>query len=446
MRRYAVAYAPSHTHYLHPQHAHFEEVAKTLNVKVLDDWYRAKDTNVINKINSVVGNNFQTLFSAVQHVYPSHSWNKARFRRHSMPSGYWRVSTNQEQFLDAFARAKRIKVLDDFYTVSALEVSRSMHGTMLSGIFGGSLHKVLNAMYPQHDWKLTKFVSVPQNYWSVRDNQWHKLEEIGKSLNIKVLDDWLKFAQRDLVKRGASGLLGANGGSLYNTLRFVYPQHKWNFKAKDTKPWGYWKDRTEVTRFLKFAETKLHINSPEMWYRVSLDQMKKLGGSGLMYYFPNILNTIYPERNWQTANFFEMRKRAKQRFLAACIRSIYPNDEVIEEHPIGLHPQSSLAVTVDIFVETRNLAFEYQGEHHYHNVLPQSAPTLIFEMRDVSKLQLCSELGVKLIIVPYWWNEDECTIRKLIENQIIHIEDTTNSNETTSVMSPIQATNVLLNL
>jgi hypothetical protein len=60
-------------------------------------------------------------------------------------------------------------------------------------------------------------------------------------------------------------------------------------------------------------------------------------------------------------------------------------------------------IQLDIFLPNENLAIEYQGEQHYHNVYA-FGPQWRYNLRDEDKRIACQKKGITLIEVPYWWD------------------------------------------
>lgn len=58
---------------------------------------------------------------------------------------------------------------------------------------------------------------------------------------------------------------------------------------------------------------------------------------------------------------------------------------------------------LDIFIPQLSLAFEYQGEHHFHST-PRFGQEDEYQERDKEKLELCAKNGITLIRVPFWWD------------------------------------------
>jgi len=71
-------------------------------------------------------------------------------------------------------------------------------------------------------------------------------------------------------------------------------------------------------------------------------------------------------------------------------------------------------VIFDIFIPSLKLAFEYQGQQHYHNHKVFGEVTPITQ-RDDSRRQACASLGMTLLEVPYWWQRDKESILALIK-------------------------------
>ena len=68
---------------------------------------------------------------------------------------------------------------------------------------------------------------------------------------------------------------------------------------------------------------------------------------------------------------------------------------------------------LDVFIPSKNVAFEYQGKQHYEEVGVFS-PTRSYQRRDEEKRNLCAANNIKLIEVPYWWNRTQKELEEMI--------------------------------
>ncbi len=64
---------------------------------------------------------------------------------------------------------------------------------------------------------------------------------------------------------------------------------------------------------------------------------------------------------------------------------------------------------LDVFVPSKSLAFEYQGEQHFFDIKCMT-PQWIYSERDQQKRSACLANGITLVEVPYWWNFQKETL------------------------------------
>jgi hypothetical protein len=60
-------------------------------------------------------------------------------------------------------------------------------------------------------------------------------------------------------------------------------------------------------------------------------------------------------------------------------------------------------MTKSIFIPSLSLAFEYQGEQHYHSVVMYGSLQRRKAL-DEEKKKICNSIGISLIEIPYWWD------------------------------------------
>jgi hypothetical protein len=75
--------------------------------------------------------------------------------------------------------------------------------------------------------------------------------------------------------------------------------------------------------------------------------------------------------------------------------------KVLKNHRIHLHSNPTY-IELDIYLPEHSLAIEYQGFQHYHQTYRNSLHPQCD--RDRNKRRICSELGITLLEVPYWWD------------------------------------------
>ena len=94
------------------------------------------------------------------------------------------------------------------------------------------------------------------------------------------------------------------------------------------------------------------------------------------------------------------------------------NSEIQENylHPDLQHKESGRSMELDIFLPKEKLAFEYQGEQHYHDIYSLGSGWNQKE-RDKEKRILCKEKEITLIEIPYWWDKQISSLAATIQNE-----------------------------
>eukprot|EP01125_Pyxidicula_operculata_P017279 TRINITY_DN6048_c0_g1_i1.p1 TRINITY_DN6048_c0_g1~~TRINITY_DN6048_c0_g1_i1.p1 ORF type:complete len:420 (-),score=48.57 TRINITY_DN6048_c0_g1_i1:135-1205(-) len=304
--------------------------------------------------------------------------------------------------------------------------------------------QALQELFPERTWHPWKFNQVPRSFWKSVDNQREYIEWLYNELKYQNMDDWYKLTGKDMAY--GRSLLDKYHGSPYIMLKTLYPDFDWKSNRFPKAPRNHWSNIDNVVNEIKSLEKKLHINDPLDWNRVSVKQLSLFKGLGLYSKFgclANLLSFAYPDIKWDSEMINNRVKKASQRWLLIKLKEIFPNQTILEDykHSVARDTQpSSMTVElesntepsftstenrsssdsgrgrsianyfeIDIFIPELNIGFEYQGEHHFHDLHSAYGPAStvhLYKTRDDLKRKLCRELGIVLIHIPYWWKGD----------------------------------------
>ena len=165
----------------------------------------------------------------------------------------------------------------------------------------------------------------PPNIWVNNPNYTKQFVEwLGKQLSVKKLDDWYQIKRETFEDyTGAAPLQNHFGDSPSNMLKTVYPDHKW-------EPWKfsdggnvrkYWKETENQKEYLNWLATQLGIQKMEDWYDITLDQVKKNEGFGLIKATKatsvhDIMKSAFPDQKWLLFQFKDQVPRGYWEDLA----------------------------------------------------------------------------------------------------------------------------------
>lgn len=74
-------------------------------------------------------------------------------------------------------------------------------------------------------------------------------------------------------------------------------------------------------------------------------------------------------------------------------------------------------IELDVWLPEKRIAFEYQGEQHFHDLVylfGRGGDCEAYSKRDEIKRTKCSELGISIVSVPYWWDNEKDSLTDLI--------------------------------
>jgi len=248
------------------------------------------------------------------------------------------------------------------------------------------------------------------------------MDELAKTLGITEREGWYKVTHQKMADHGVPFLHKYNN-SPSKLLQSIYSEYSWDIRKFGYVPHNYWREIPTQRKFMEEIAKKLNISKQTDWYRVTGNEVAKLGGSSLMKRYKGsltrALQAIYPEYSWKFYRFYNqkdenMRSHSKtQQLLSARLKSLLPN---VNQTYNFLHSsfQGKSNLQLDIFIPELSLAFEYNGEYHYKLVKIFNSANV--QRRDERKRNICQHDGITLIVIPYWWDKTLESLALTIRN------------------------------
>jgi hypothetical protein len=158
------------------------------------------------------------------------------------------------------------------------------------------------------EWVLSS--PVPCNFWKDPENHRRYAVWLAQKLNIKQLDDWYQVDSGTFDQHRGVGLLEHYGNSHFRFLREMFPKHNWlEWKFKQV-PNGFWKEKENVLRYLKWFEKQVGIRTKEDWYSMTISDINREYGGGLLLRYQNslkrLLKEAYPNYRWLDWKFVQV--------------------------------------------------------------------------------------------------------------------------------------------
>lgn len=143
----------------------------------------------------------------------------------------------------------------------------------------------------------------------------------------------------------------------------------------------------------------------EDWLSVSPKDIRAAGGKGILNHHGTIVKALlalYPEHNWDKKSLTLSRQQDNmfQLLSGIFLQKILTNYRLNTSSVSTTTP----SIELDFYLPSVKLAFEYQGDQHFEQTFRGDVQNQM--ERDNVKRQLCKQLGISLIEIPYWWKSN----------------------------------------
>jgi hypothetical protein len=169
-----------------------------------------------------------SLSTAVSALFPQETVPK-------LTKEYWKSMENQRKFFDKLQFLLGLESVEGWYSVDDKEVIERGGLILLNQYYEGFLIKALQTMYlkqydlndtdtdrhPQRNWKVYKFSTIPQTFWSNINHQKLFLDQLAPEFNIQDQRDWNRVNIQQIVDKNGGPLLALYGNSLTKRTYFL---------------------------------------------------------------------------------------------------------------------------------------------------------------------------------------------------------------------------------
>jgi len=288
---------------------------KKFNPLNVENWYSVTHDDIIRAGGSGLLNYYnRSHIEALVKLYPELMLKKGKFVKFKggWKAPQWKSPRKRRRFFDEFAESKGFNPLkaENWYSVLKVDIIGAGGGGLLK-YYSGSQVEALVKLYPELMLKKGNFlkpkVKLKLPRWRAPGKQRKFFNEFAQSKKFNPLDveNWYSITLRDIIRAGGSGLLNYYKGSHIEALVKLYPELTFNKGNFSTCKVGWkgpgWKSFGNQRKFFdEFAKSqKFNPLKAENWYSVTLRDITRAGGGGLLKYYSGshieALMKLYPE-------------------------------------------------------------------------------------------------------------------------------------------------------
>ena len=384
------------------------KLSNKLNIKTIKDWDEKLTRKEINLNGGCLLKNY-SLYELKCIAYPD---GKLLFSNSTFTIKYWENFDNVTRFLLELKEKLNLSTAKDWNKKLTQKQIISHGGRNLFHLY--SIYELKCIGYPDGKEIYSKPKKL-QGFWNNIENVQKFLFDFGKKFNLSTPEDWNSISAPQIREFGGRNLL--NLFSMFELKVIACPGGESYFR-EPKRAQGYWDNEENIQHFFNELGNKLQIKVNEDWLRVSREQIIYHGGGGLVarYNKDYLVHKFIPGLSKAKS---KLSGRSSQRWLFLQIQKLFPGEEIVEDY---FHSEISrltgYSVQFDIFLVDKKIAFEYHGQQHYQDLPQIFGPIEMFTSRDSEKQKLCTVFGIKLIIIPHWWDKTLNTLKETIDSEM----------------------------
>lgn len=387
-----------------------ERLGKKLGFTKPEDWYEiTKEDFNHNRGGGFLAqccNNSPSI--AAKKLFPDYDYKPWLFQKTSQK--FWKKSENQKKYFAYLGKRLGYKKPSDWYKVSQSDfVKNNGYGLLMQ--YKKSPIKIVQSLISGYEFKPWLFKNVALNFWSYKKNRKEYMDWLGEKLGYIRPEDWYQVTNNTFIKNHGGTFLGYFNDSAHRAVKEIFPNYDFDLWLFRHVPPDYWNDMKNQRNYLDWLGDKLGYTRYEDWYKVTTTSFRKNRGDGLLVHHyggsPALaLQTILSDYKWQPEKFSISRKRQKS--IYSIVKKYFPNDKVEwnYKHSELLYKRSKKKMELDIYLPSKSLAIEYQGEQHFIPLEHFGGKERLIELqrRDKEKTEACKDNGISLIEIDYTWD------------------------------------------
>ena len=402
-------------------------MASEIGIEELEDWYQVPQIQFRRSgLFGMLTHQYSSgMYNMLTDLYPEHDWKPWLFNK--TPNGVWNDEDHWREYLGWFEERMEITDPTDWYAVKSEDFGRLNGIALLYHKFSGSPRQVAEYLYPDYPWQQWRFQKVGWGYWEDPANVNQYLEHLAEARGIEEVTDWYKVTRKVFEENEGGGILASFDLSPYAVISQHIEGEEWKPWLFDKAPNGFWQDLENQKWYMDWLSGELGITELDGWYIYDRDVLNRKKGGGLLGLYSTslarILVTLYPDHDWDIPRLLKVGKTQKQ--IHKIVEEIFSGEDVISnyKHPNLRFSESNYRMELDIWVPSRMLAIEYQGQQHFSefwrgNFVGAGSELESIQRRDEEKREACAGAGIRLIEVDNSWDRKKESIVDLIEDLV----------------------------
>jgi len=242
-----------------------------------------------------------------------------------VPAGFWQYSENRRLYLIWLGQRLGYRKLNDYYRIGTRDFKEHRGSGVLLHCWGSSSVKAVMETFPEHDWKEWLFVSCPRSFWDNPRNHKRYMQWLAEKCGVTKPEDWYRITNQDFRRNKGGAFLLHYDSTISRAVKAYLPRYRWKEWLFDKTPKGFWNDRSNRIRYMKWLGKQLGYRKLEDWYGITREDFEGNSGNQLIKFYKGApsaaVQDCFPDHDWQEWRFarvpigFWQKKANRERYL-----------------------------------------------------------------------------------------------------------------------------------
>lgn len=200
-------------------------------------------------------------------------------------AGYWQSPKHRRTYLVWLSQKLGFRTLNDFYKIKTDDFKQNRGSGVLLHYWESSVVVAVMQTFPEHAWLEWLFVSCPRSFWKDPKNHRRYMDWLAVQCDVQQPSDWYKITNQDFRNHKGGAFLLHYQSTISLAVKEYLPKFKINEWMFAKTPKGFWDNRKNRVRYMKWLGSRLGIRKREQWYDLNRDDFEQNYGNQLIKFY-----------------------------------------------------------------------------------------------------------------------------------------------------------------
>jgi len=396
--------------------------ANAIGVKQPVDWYEKR----LSAIYTAVGRERHSelkldAITYLQLTYPSFEFKPWLFKM--KPMGYWKKKENRVAYVLWVAKKLNIETIDGWYQVNRSHFAQLQGAGLLQT---HTIPELVEEAYPNQGFNPWLMDAIPNGIAKRRDYQRWLIKKLLKQSSIPLEKEYLyNLEKKDIHDHHKLAASLRNHKSFPDFLIDMFPELELSIFEFKRKGRGFWQNEANHRPAVELLGSKLGIVKPEDWYDIRVEDFEEEGLFRILEKYESspakTIISLFPELDL-SEHLFESNLKLQARVFGV-VRACFPTMQIKWNYK---HPQMRFAASrrkmeIDIYIPSKKLGIEVQGNQHSNPVEHWGGAGGLAQRQSMDKQKRLAAEKLEIDLIEIWqheWKGDIESLLKLLESKV----------------------------